>query len=89
MVTAILQPIHRRCVISLAAPQEGPPRHTNTSVVSRDALEERRPPGGGRLARGHGFGLFAVGGAYWPLATAHSDPSWVRTCFGGVNGAPG
>ena len=23
------------------------------------------------------------------LATAHSDPLWVRTCFGCVNGAPG
>ena len=43
--------------------------------------------GGG--ARGHGVGLFAFGGAYWPLATAHSDPLGVRTCFGRVNGAPG
>uniref|UniRef100_A0A7S4FVX1 Uncharacterized protein n=1 Tax=Eutreptiella gymnastica TaxID=73025 RepID=A0A7S4FVX1_9EUGL len=33
--------------------------------------------------------LCAFGGAYWPLATAHSDPLWVRTCFGRVNGAPG
>ena len=45
--------------------------------------------GGWGLARGHGFGSFAFGGAYWPLATAHSDPLWVRTCFGCVNGAPG
>ena len=29
-----------------------------------------------------------VYGAYWPLATAHSDPLWVRTCFGCVNRAP-
>ena len=29
----------------------------------------------------------AFGGAYWPLALAHSDPLWVRTCFGCVNGA--
>ena len=45
--------------------------------------------GRGALARGHGVGLFAFGDAYWPLATAHSDPLWVRTCFGCVNGAPG
>ena len=45
--------------------------------------------GGGGLARGRGVGLFAFGGAYWPLATAHSDPLWARTCFGCVNGAPG
>ena len=44
---------------------------------------------GGGLARGHGVGLCAFGGAYWPLATAHSDPLWARTCFGCVNGAPG
>ena len=30
-----------------------------------------------------------VVGAYWPLATAHPDPLWVRTRFGCVNGAPG
>ena len=43
--------------------------------------------GVGGLARGHGVGLFAFGGAYWPLALAHSDPLWVRTCFfwGGYN----
>ena len=45
--------------------------------------------GGGWLAQGLGIGLFAFGGAYWPLATAHPDPLWVRTCFGCVNGAPG
>ena len=44
--------------------------------------------GGGRLAGGHDVGLFAFGDAYWPLALAHSDPLWVRTCFGRVNGAP-
>ena len=38
--------------------------------------------GGGGLAQGHGVSLFAFGGAYWPLALAHSDPLWVRTCFG-------
>ena len=32
--------------------------------------------GGGGVARGHGVGLFAFGGAYWPLATVHSDPLW-------------
>ena len=73
------------------------------SRASLDAM--RRPCGGennsyegmsragdcvpGRLARGHGVGLFAFGGAYWPLATAHSDPLRARTCFGRVNGAPG
>ena len=46
-------------------------------------------PGGRGLAQGLGIRLFAFGGAYWPLATAHSDPLWVRTCFGPVNGAPG
>ena len=30
--------------------------------------------GGGGLARGHGVGLLAFGGAYWPLTTAHPDP---------------
>ena len=43
----------------------------------------------GGLVRGHGVGLLAFGGAYWPLTTAHSDPLWARTCFGCVNGAPG
>ena len=33
--------------------------------------------------------LFTFCGACWPLAAAHSDPLWVRTCFGCVNGAPG
>ena len=45
--------------------------------------------GGGGLAQGLGIRLFAFGGAYWPLATAHSDPLWARTCFGCVKGAPG
>ena len=45
--------------------------------------------GGGRWARGLGVTLFAFAGACWPLATAHSDPLWARTCFGCVNGAPG
>ena len=43
----------------------------------------------GGLAQGLGIRLLAFGGAYWPLATAHSDPLWARTCFGCVNGAPG
>ena len=54
----------------------------------------RMSPGGrGPLtAGGSGGGVFrlcAFGGAYWPLAAAHSDPLWARTCFGCVNGAPG
>ena len=47
-----------------------------------------RSGGGGGLAQGLSIRLFAFGGAYWPLATAHSDPLWARTCFGCVNGAP-
>ena len=44
--------------------------------------------GGGGVARGHACDLFAFGGAYGPLATAHYDPLLVRTCFSYVNGAP-
>ena len=43
----------------------------------------------GGLARGHGVSLFAFGGAYWPLALAHSDPLWVQTCVGRVKGVGG
>ena len=56
--------------------------------MKREAPAEERGGGGG-LAQGHGFRLFAFGGAYWPLATAPSDPLWDRTCFGCVNGAAG
>ena len=28
------------------------------------------------MAQGLAIRLFAFGGAYWPLATAHSDPLW-------------
>ena len=49
----------------------------------------RAPGAGGGLAQGLGIYLFAFGGAYWPLTTAHSDPPWAQTCFGCVNGAPG
>ena len=48
-----------------------------------------RMRGGGGGAQGLGIYLFDFGGACWPLATAHSDPLWARTCFGCVNGAPG
>ena len=34
--------------------------------------------GGGGGAQGLGIRLFALGGAHWPLATAHSDPLWAR-----------
>ena len=44
---------------------------------------------GGGWAQGLGIRLFAFGGAYWPLTTAHSDPLWARMCFGCVSGAPG
>ena len=33
---------------------------------------------GGVLAQGLGIRLFAFGGAYWPLTTAHSDPLWAE-----------
>ena len=56
---------------------------TNKGSTALD-LEER-----GALAQRLGIGLFAFGGAYWPLATAQSDPLWARTCFGCVNRAPG
>ena len=36
---------------------------------------------GGGVAQGLGIRLLAFGSAYWPLATAHSDPLWVRTCL--------
>ena len=52
-------------------------------------LARVRTNGGGGVAQSLGIRLFAFGGAYWPLATAHSGPLWVRTCFGCVNGAPG
>ena len=61
-------------------------KHSATQDPSRNAVFKKR---GGGVARGHGFGLLAFGGAYWPLTTAHSDPLWVRTCSGCVNGAPG
>ena len=43
-------------------------------------LKRRLSPieGGGGLARGNGVSLFAFGGAYWPLALAHSDPLWAE-----------
>ena len=50
----------------------------------------RKPLGVWRGGGGwHNIRFFAFGGAYCPLASAHSDPLWVRTCFGRVNGAPG
>ena len=48
-----------------------------------------RGRGGGGGTRPWWLALLACGGAHWPLATAHSDPPWPRTCFGCVNGAPG
>ena len=44
---------------------------------------------GGGGAQGLGIRLFAFGSAYWPLTTAHSDPLWVRKCFGCVGGGGG
>ena len=57
--------------------------------VCGELVSSRGAGGVGGLARGHGVGLRAFGGAFWPLAAAHSDPLWVQTCFGRVNGAPG
>ena len=56
------------------------------------ALRRERPPvkahawgawgvGRGGGGGGHSVGLFAFGGAYWPLTLAHSDPLWLRTCL--------
>ena len=45
--------------------------------------------GGGGWPQGLGIELFAFGDAYWPLTTAHSDPLWVRTCFGCVHSGGG
>ena len=42
--------------------------------------------GGGGVAQGLSIQLFAFCAAYWPLATAHSDPLWARTCLGGGGG---
>ena len=72
----------------------GPERVLVVSTEPPDDLSCLTTPGspvggGGGLAQGLGIRLFAFGGAYWPLATAHSDPLWARTCFGCVNGAPG
>ena len=43
--------------------------------------------GGGGVAQGLNIRLCAFG-AYWPLATAHSDPLWARTCFCVVSTEP-
>ena len=61
---------------------------TSTQVQCSVARRESGRGGGrGGLAQGLGIRLLAFGGIYWPLATAHSDPLWARTCFGRVNGA--
>ena len=70
-----------------------PPSPARATLTSQN-LTETTPTGaltgaGGGVAQGLGIRLFAFGSAYWPLATAHSDPLWVRTCFGCVNGGPG
>ena len=57
-------------------------------VTVQGPVKEQQPDGMSHrgLAQGLGIRLFAFGGAYWPLAPAHSDPPWVRTCFGCVGG---
>ena len=49
--------------------------------LSIDAAAHRAAGGGGVGTRPRY--RVAFGGAYWPLATAHSDPLWVRTRMGG------
>ena len=45
-----------------------------TSAAVCQGPAPRASMGGGGVAQGLGIYLFAFGSAYWPLATAHSDP---------------
>ena len=88
-------PGRRECFPALGATGAGCTGCGATARVDKGAQRAPHPNGlsveeeGGGLAQGLGIRLFAFGGAYWPLATAHSDPPWARTCFGCVSGAPG
>ena len=75
--------------LPLAAPIGLSPPLILTLCGSERVLVVSTEMWGGGLAPGLGICLFAFGSAYWPLATAHSDPLWVRTCFGCVNGDVG
>ena len=61
------------------------PSHAPRPSVRLWVLEEVVTVCGG----GGGWHEAMVLVCYWPLATAHPDPLWVRTCFVCVNGAPG
>ena len=76
-------------IVAVAVDALDTPKARWWGVAAGNSHEHRGRTGGGGLAQSLGTGLFAFGGAYWPLATAHSDPLWVRTCFGCVNRAPG
>ena len=54
-----------------------PPSRPTVTFCAVLAFPTATGCGRGGLARGRGAGWFAVGGAYWPLATVHSDPLWV------------
>ena len=75
--------------LPLAAPIGLSPPLILTLCGSERVLVVSTEMWGGGLAQGLSICLFAFGSAYWPLATAHSDPLWVRTCFGCVNGDVG
>ena len=53
------------------------------ALCTRPVCDSVTHRGGGGVAQGLGIRLFAFGGAYWPLATAHSDPLWVSIGGGG------
>ena len=56
--------------------------HTGSSCLDKPVLGQR----GGGVAQGLGNRLFAFGSAYWPLATAHSDPCGSeRVSVGGMS----
>ena len=82
-------------LLTSATTAPGRPSHAGAGVLPTKALPRLRSlegahhPKGGGLAQGLGITLFAFGGAYWPLATAHSDPLWARTSFGCVRGGVG
>ena len=90
LLNALIQKSH--CHILPNFGSGSPPGHKGSVSVGLGggaSIEPLAGGGGGGVAQGLGIGLYAFGGAYWPLATAHSDPLWARTCFGCVNGAPG
>ena len=59
--------------------RSGQHTHPESAVAKVWCGESTARGGGGGLEQGLVIRLF--GGAYWPLATAHSDPLWVPTWF--------